>query len=105
MKRFLFLFIFIWLASSNFAQEDKYYYWYKGEKQPLLLNNNRWFLVFDEKPDKVTLSNELQIEIDRIDEIKKVHNRDMHNPRINDQYWTYHIYNKFRKYFFNFLCQ
>jgi len=88
MKRFLFLFIFIWLASSNFAQEDKYYYWYKGEKQPLLLNNNRWFLVFDEKPDKVTLSNELQIEIDRIDEIKKVHNRDMHNPRINDQYWT-----------------
>jgi hypothetical protein len=45
MKRFLFLLIVTCLASVNFAQEGKYYYWYKGEKQALQLKDNKWFCI------------------------------------------------------------
>ncbi|MEW6508889.1 MAG: S8 family serine peptidase [Bacteroidota bacterium] len=88
MKRFLFLLIVTCLASVNFAQEGKYYYWYKGEKQALQLKDNKWFLLFSQKPDRVILSKELQIDKDRIDEIKRIKKSDAITPNEIDHYWT-----------------
>ena len=60
------------------------YYWYRGEKQPLEIKEDKWFVLFDYQPDRHELSQELHVMVERIEEPKKVH-RSIDSER----YWTF----------------
>ncbi len=55
MKLASYIIVVMLLASAVTAQSTEQYYWYNGEKQPLQLKTDKWFLLFDEKPELQTL--------------------------------------------------
>ncbi len=73
------------------------YYWYNGKKHFLNLNTQKIFLILGEGVDKSALSNDLQIEEDKIEDINRlslgssiiVHrDQDIKDAKIYDYNWT-----------------
>lgn len=77
-----FIFVLVFAASGE-AQQNDAYYWYKGEKQPLEVKDDKWFLLFESQPERHVISRELQVMEARIEEPRKVN-----RPVDSDQYWT-----------------
>jgi subtilisin family serine protease len=94
MKQFCLLFFFIVATEPTImAQGSEYYYWYRGERQPLESKNDKWFVLLDYAHNPESLSRTLRISEDRISQIQKIRkkNRDTTHKSSNlprDIYWT-----------------
>lgn len=43
----VFIYILLFLSISLYGQDNTFYYWYKGEKKPLQLKENKKFVLFE----------------------------------------------------------
>lgn len=91
MKRFILLIILISISTIGFGQGGEFYYWYKGEKQPLQLKPDKNFLLLDHQTDEKSLSDKLQVDITNIERIRKVElgaSYKQSHTQLRNNYWT-----------------
>lgn len=91
MKRFILFAILISVSSIGFGQNGEFYYWYKGEKQPLQLKPDKTFVLLDHQTDEKSLSDNLQVDKTNIEPIRKVEfgaSYKQSHTKLRNNYWT-----------------
>lgn len=66
MKNLIFLLALLSASPDIFADNNQYYYWYKGEKQPLILKENKTLLLLGQQLDAQSLSDLFNVNKDKI---------------------------------------
>jgi hypothetical protein len=75
MKSLALFAIVVSVYTLGFGQDGEFYYWYRGEKQPLQLKPDKTFLLFDHQMDERSLSDKLHVDKAKIERIKKLEPR------------------------------